>query len=135
MIVFYGISDKEEKKRRENAFRQKYNIKQALGANAIWLAFGIEFYKRYGPPPSYVVDHGTYWKNSDGHLVIRSELYPFEDDTRKKIKAWCEKFEFECIYDKELLPFHDADGIKVLVLVSKIKYRNARECRKRGWIE
>lgn len=28
MIVFYGISDKEEKKRRENAFRQKYNIKK-----------------------------------------------------------------------------------------------------------
>ncbi|HBB43166.1 MAG TPA: hypothetical protein DCZ74_06585 [Treponema sp.] len=135
MIVFYGISDEEEKKRREVSFKQKYNIKQELGANAIWLAFGIEFYKKYKDPPSYVVDHGSYWKNADGHLVIRSELYSPSEDTRKKIEEWCEKFEFDCIYDKELLPFHDVAGIEVLVLVSKIKYRNARECRKRGWIE
>ena len=48
MIIFYGIDDAEERKRRETAFRQKYSIKQELGANATILAVGIKFWEKYG---------------------------------------------------------------------------------------
>ncbi|HAM77570.1 MAG: hypothetical protein J6P28_00785 [Treponema sp.] len=134
MIIFYGIDDAEERKRRETAFRQKYSIKQELGANATILAVGIKFWEKYGNIPPHA-DHYSHWKNKDGHLVIRLEPYKLGEKSRKELEAWCEKYEFECIYENELLPFHNAEGIEVIILVSKIKYRNERECRKRGWIE
>ena len=133
MIIFYGIDDAEEEKKRETAFKQKYNIKKELGANATILAIGVKFWEKYGYNPPHA-DHYSHWKNKDGHLVIRLEPYKLCEQSRKELEAWCEKYEFECIYENELLPFHNAEGIEVIILVSKIKYRNERECRKRGWI-
>ena len=129
------ISD-EELHRRKEFFRNKYTISKHLSGNGIWAALGNEFVKQQGWLPPHA-DHYSYWKNKDGHLIIRLEPYSSSlwQEARQELEAWCEKYEFECIYDQELLPFHDAEGIEVIVLVSKIKYRNARECKKRGWIE
>lgn len=130
--LFYEISDEEGNKRLAD-FKQKYSIAKKLGPNATILAFGCKFREIHcdEPPNS---DRPSYWKNKEGHLVIRMEPYTLSSTARKELEAWCEKFEFECIYDNELLPFHNVDDIEVIILVSKIKYRNARECKKRGWL-
>lgn len=97
---------------------------------------GNEFCKKHGWLPPHAQNY-SYWKNADGYLIIRLELptSALEGKARQELETWCSTYEFECLYDKELLPFHNVDDIEVIVLVSKIKYRNAKECRKRGWIE
>ena len=134
MDSFYDFSDEELEKRKSD-FKQKYCIKQELRPNGKIIAFGSKFHDRYGCRPPHA-DRPTYWKNQDGNLVVRMEPYDtaLSLDTRKELEAWCDKYEFECIYDKELLPFHNTDGIEVIILISKIKYRNVKECKKRGWI-
>ena len=76
------------------------------------------------------------WKNQDGYLVVRMEPSDaaLSSEASKELEAWCDKYEFKCIYDKELLPFHNTDGMEVIILISKIKYRNVKEGKKRGWI-
>ena len=109
--------------------------KKKLRANGKIIAFGSKFHDRYGCRPPHA-DRPTYWKNQDGYLVVRMEPYDaaLSSEARKELEAWCDKYEFKCIYDKELLPFHNTDGIEVIILISKIKYRNVKECKKRGWI-
>lgn len=134
MDSFYDFSDEELDKRKVD-FKQKYCIKQELSANGRIIAFGCKFYDKHKIKIPHM-DRPSYWKNQDGYLVVRMEPYDtaLSSEARKELEAWCDKYEFKCIYDKELLPFHNTDGIEVIILISKIKYRNAKECKKCGWI-
>lgn len=125
----------EELKENENLFRKKYSIKSRVDKK--WEnAFGADLSKNRPPFYNWEGKASSWWRNSDGYLILCVESKEFKDKTEDylQLKDWCEKWKFSFVIDKELKPFYsfEYDYITMIVFTSTIKLRSKKELKKYG---